>query len=65
MGGNLMDYIIRENFFSEDQAAKLIFRLVKAVNYIHSKNIIHRDIKPENLIFRLQDNVESLCIKKF
>ncbi|CAD8209185.1 unnamed protein product [Paramecium pentaurelia] len=65
MGGNLMDYIIRENFFSEDQAAKLIFRLVKAVNYIHSKNIIHRDIKPENLIFRFQDNVETLCIKKF
>lgn len=65
MGGNLMDYIIRENFFSEDHAAKLIFRLVKAVNYIHSKNIIHRDIKPENLIFRFQDNIETLCLKKF
>lgn len=53
MGGNLMDYIIRENFFSEDQAAKVIFRLVKAVNYIHSKNMIHRDLKPENIVFRL------------
>lgn len=51
--GNLMDYIIKENFFSEEMAAKIIFRLVKAVNYIHSKNVIHRDIKPENLVFRL------------
>ncbi|CAD8157376.1 unnamed protein product [Paramecium octaurelia] len=64
-GGSLMDYIARNNCFQEDQAAKIIFRLVKTISYLHSKNIIHRDIKPENIGFRILDNVETLYLIKF
>ncbi|CAD8176336.1 unnamed protein product [Paramecium pentaurelia] len=64
-GGNLMDYITRENCFLEDQAAKIIFRLVKTISYLHSKNIIYRDLKPDNIAFRIADNIETLCIMKF
>ncbi|CAD8094549.1 unnamed protein product [Paramecium sonneborni] len=65
MGGNLMNYIAREDCFQEDQAAKIIFRLVKTVSYLHSKNIIYRDLKPDNFVFRIDDNIETLCIMKF
>ena len=60
-----MDYISRENCFLEDKAAKIIFRLVKTISYLHSKNIIYRDLKPDNIAFRIADNIETLCIIKF
>ncbi|CAD8085606.1 unnamed protein product [Paramecium primaurelia] len=63
--GNLMDYMAREICFQEDRAAKIIFRLVKTINYLHSKNIIYRDLKPDNIVFRIEDNIETLCIRKF
>ncbi|CAD8098102.1 unnamed protein product [Paramecium sonneborni] len=65
MGGTLMDYIARENCFQEDQAAKIIFRLVKTISYLHSKNIIYRDLKPDNIVFRIDGNIETLCLIKF
>lgn len=60
-----MDYIAKEICFQEDRAAKIIFRLVKTISYLHSKNIIYRDLKPDNIVFRIEDNIETLCIRKF
>ena len=36
--------------FSETVAARYIFQLVRALQYLHGLNVIHRDIKPENLL---------------
>ena len=48
----LLDYVLKNPFFSEDKAAKVIFRIIKIIAYLHSKKIMHRDIKLENFIFR-------------
>jgi len=34
--------------FSDEEASLIIKHILKAVKYIHDKNIIHRDIKPSN-----------------
>lgn len=51
-GGELFDAIIANEFYSEQDAGKLIKQIVTTVDFLHTKNIVHRDLKPENLLFR-------------
>ena len=39
-----------EKRYEETRAANYIYQVAKALQYIHSKDVIHRDIKPENLL---------------
>eukprot|EP01122_Echinamoeba_exundans_P017633 TRINITY_DN947_c0_g1_i1.p1 TRINITY_DN947_c0_g1~~TRINITY_DN947_c0_g1_i1.p1 ORF type:complete len:655 (+),score=222.60 TRINITY_DN947_c0_g1_i1:1428-3392(+) len=50
-GGELFDKIVEYEFYSEKEAAKLIFQIVSLVAYLHKRGIVHRDLKPENLLF--------------
>ena len=49
-GGQLIDYIISNRFFSEEMAANIMKQILSGINYCHSLNIIHRDLQPENLL---------------
>jgi len=60
-GGELFDKIQAKGSYSEGDAAKLMKRLLEAINYCHQKNVIHRDLKPENII--LQDTASDLDFK--
>lgn len=64
-GGELYRYLKKSPPFSEEKCAKLIHKLLKSLQYIHSKGIIHRDLKPENLILRKKDDYLDICIADF
>ncbi|KAK0936146.1 hypothetical protein LTR29_012244 [Friedmanniomyces endolithicus] len=49
-GGDLMSSVDRTNGFSEPEAAVIMRQVLKAVQYLHSNEIVHRDIKPENVL---------------
>lgn len=49
-GGELYDSIANWKNFSEEKAGYLMYQILSAVNYLHSKNIVHRDLKPENIL---------------
>lgn len=40
----------REDPLTEDEVISFTYQLLKALEYIHSQNIIHRDIKPQNIL---------------
>lgn len=50
-GGELFDKIVEYEFYTEKDAADLIYQVASIVKYLHDKNISHRDLKPENLLF--------------
>lgn len=46
-GGELLDRIRLKKSFTEPEASDIMWKLVKAVDFMHSKGIVHRDLKPE------------------
>ncbi|ETO28025.1 hypothetical protein RFI_09107, partial [Reticulomyxa filosa] len=40
----------------------IVYRLIEAVQYMHSRNIAHRDLKPENIVFQKDDPTQPICI---
>lgn len=60
-GGELFDRIIERGHYTEHDAKQIIYKLLLAVNYCHSKGICHRDLKPENFIF--ENKTEEADIK--
>ena len=50
-GGDLFSFIKNLNYMlKEEKVVVIIYKLCKAVYYIHSYGIAHRDIKPENVL---------------
>eukprot|EP01119_Soliformovum_irregulare_P022815 TRINITY_DN7870_c0_g2_i1.p1 TRINITY_DN7870_c0_g2~~TRINITY_DN7870_c0_g2_i1.p1 ORF type:complete len:479 (+),score=134.70 TRINITY_DN7870_c0_g2_i1:66-1502(+) len=63
-GGSLEDDVKKNQQYTEIQAAPIIYQLLDAVNYMHSKGISHRDLKPANLLF-VDKTRKSLRIADF
>jgi calcium-dependent protein kinase len=64
-GGELFDRIKKAKFFSEAIVAKIMFQILSAVIYCHSRNIVHRDLKPENILFVSEHNDDHLKLIDF
>lgn len=39
----------------------IIYKIVKCVQYLHSKNIIHRDVKPQNILLNHDYTALKIC----
>eukprot|EP00484_Ammonia_sp_Unknown_P026554 CAMPEP_0197032064 /NCGR_PEP_ID=MMETSP1384-20130603/10832_1 /TAXON_ID=29189 /ORGANISM="Ammonia sp." /LENGTH=578 /DNA_ID=CAMNT_0042461663 /DNA_START=38 /DNA_END=1774 /DNA_ORIENTATION=+ len=46
-------YYVMNNkgYLSERKIQNIVYALLKAVAYLHAKNLAHRDLKPENIVF--------------
>ena len=50
-GGDLFSFIKMRNYMlKEEKVVVIMYKLCKAVYYVHSYGIAHRDIKPENIL---------------
>eukprot|EP00949_MAST-11_sp_MAST-11-sp1_P001737 g1737.t1 len=49
-GGTLREYIQDRRCATEPVARAIIFQLLEAVAYLHSRDILHMDIKPGNIL---------------
>ncbi len=49
-GGTLRPYCRSEKLLPLNQAAEIIFKCAKALDYAHRQGVIHRDIKPSNIL---------------
>lgn len=51
-GGELFEFLVEQEYLTENEAMGFIQQVVEAVDYIHDCHIIHLDIKPENIVLK-------------
>lgn len=65
-GGELLDRILRQKYFSEREAALTMFVVASAVYHLHKNGVVHRDLKPSNILYStVEAHPESLRICDF
>ncbi|KAA0198531.1 Calcium/calmodulin-dependent protein kinase type II subunit beta [Fasciolopsis buskii] len=64
-GGELFEDIVHRAFYSESSAKDCIYRVLKAVAYIHDQGVIHRDLKPENLLLTSREIGAEIKVADF
>ena len=50
MPSDLNSLIHSDTYLSEIQIKKIMYNLLSAICYLHSKGVVHRDLKPGNVL---------------
>ncbi|KAJ3324347.1 calcium calmodulin-dependent protein kinase type 1G [Blyttiomyces sp. JEL0837] len=64
-GGELFDDIVGRGKYTEADAAKIVHKILLAIEYLHSLGIAHRDLKPENLLLSDKSKNAKIMISDF
>ena len=64
-GGELFDEIVNRGKYTEVDAAKIVHKILCAVDYLHGMGIAHRDLKPENLLLSDRTPQAKIMISDF
>jgi len=64
-GGELFDRLHARKRFSEQWVAKLVYRMVGVLRYLHENHITHRDLKLENWLFRSKEDDDEIVLIDF
>lgn len=62
-GGELFERVLRENFFTERQAAFIMRQIFAGVGYLHSRNVCHRNLRPEHVLIEAEKSIPSSVVK--
>ncbi len=63
-GETLLNYLKRKRKISADEAFKMLYPIMDAIRYTHSKNILHRDISPDNIMLcQVPNNPSAVKMK--
>jgi len=57
-GGELFDYIVKNQRLKEREACRFFQQILNGVEYLHKLQVVHRDLKPENLLLDVNLNVK-------
>lgn len=63
-GGNLSQFM-QSTKLTDTQSAQIMHGVLKAVEYMHNKNVIHRDIKPQNILVSSKKNLTMVKLADF
>ncbi|KAJ3169647.1 hypothetical protein HDU88_000838 [Geranomyces variabilis] len=64
-GGELFDDIVKRGRYTEVDCARIIHKILLALNYLHELGIVHRDLKPENLLLSDKSRRPKIMIGDF
>lgn len=54
-----------EKPLSDEDASKIMRRVLEAVSYLHNQGIVHRDLKPENILLCNKNDISSIKLIDF
>jgi serine/threonine protein kinase len=65
-GGDLWSYFeYKRRQFQNGEALFIIFQILKALEYLHNRNIVHGDIKLENVLLSTLSPMSRLVLADF
>lgn len=59
-GYHILDHVVENGPFAENNAKPIFAKILDAVKFMHSKNVVHRDFNPTNVFLTTSGEVKIL-----